>query len=79
MPATSRLTRKCQVTIPRDIRRALRIEPGALVHFALEDGRAVLRAAPESHTVSLRGMGRDVWARLGGADRFLRDERDSWS
>lgn len=79
MRAASRLTSKCQVTVPRDIRKALHLEPGNLVYFTVEGGQAVLRSAPESHTLALRGLGREVWRKLGGADRFLQDERDSWS
>lgn len=78
MRAASRLTSKCQVTVPREIRNRLRLSPGDLVHFSVEEGRAVLSGAPESHTAALKGMGREVWRRLGGADRFIDDERDSW-
>jgi AbrB family looped-hinge helix DNA binding protein len=78
MPISSRLTRKCQVTVPKEIRLALRLSPGNLVHFSIEGGKAVLRSAPESHTRALRGLGKDAWRSLGGADAFLRRERDSW-
>lgn len=37
-----RVTRKGQVTIPLEIRRALGIEPGAQVRFELDDGTARL-------------------------------------
>jgi bifunctional DNA-binding transcriptional regulator/antitoxin component of YhaV-PrlF toxin-antitoxin module len=79
MPLSSRLTSKCQVTVPREIRRALRLSPGNLVHFAIEGGKAFLSPAPESHTQALKGLGKDAWGALGGADRFLRRERDSWA
>jgi AbrB family looped-hinge helix DNA binding protein len=74
-----RLTSKCQVTVPKEIRKALRLSPGNLVHFAVEGGKAILRPAPESHTRALMGLGKDAWGALGGADRFLRGERDSWA
>lgn len=79
MPLSSRLTSKCQVTVPKEIRKALRLSPGNLVHFAIEGGKAVLRPAPESHARTLKGLGKNVWRELGGADRFLRRERDSWA
>jgi AbrB family looped-hinge helix DNA binding protein len=78
MPMSSRLTSKCQVTVPKEIRKALRLSPGNLVHFAIEGGKAVLRPAPDSHTRALKGLGKGVWRALGGADRFLRRERESW-
>jgi AbrB family looped-hinge helix DNA binding protein len=79
MPLSSRLTSKCQVTVPREIRKALRLSPGNLVYFAIEGGKAFLRPAPESHARALKGLGKEAWGALGGADRFLRQERDSWA
>ena len=79
MPLSSRLTSKCQVTVPKEIRKALRLSPGNLVHFAIEGGKAFLSPAPESHAQSLKGLGKEAWRGLGGADRFLRRERDSWA
>ena len=79
MPPSSRLTSKCQVTVPREIRKALHLSPGNLVYFSVEGGRAFLSPAPESHARALKGLGKDAWGALGGADRFLRRERDSWS
>jgi len=76
---SSRLTSKCQVTVPKEVRKALRLSPGNLVHFAIEGGKAFLSPAPESHALALKGLGRDAWRSLGGVDRFLRWERDSWA
>jgi AbrB family looped-hinge helix DNA binding protein len=78
MAKSSRLTRKCQVTVPKEIRRALRLKEGDTVYFAIEEGKAVLRPAPESFAKALRGLGKDAWRSLGGAERFLRRERESW-
>lgn len=38
-----RVTTKGQVTIPQEVRVALRIQPGDAVEFSLDKGRAVLR------------------------------------
>ncbi len=78
MAGSSRLTSKCQVTVPKGIRRVLRLKAGDMVHFSIEEGKAVLRPLPENHSRALKGLGRDAWRALGGADRFLGDERDSW-
>lgn len=40
MSESSRLTRKCQVTVPKGIRRALRLKAGDTVHFSIEEGVA---------------------------------------
>lgn len=78
MPQSSRLTKKCQVTVPKEIRRALRLKAGDVVYFSIESGKAVLRPSAESHARALKGLGKDAWRSLGGADRFLRGERESW-
>ncbi len=78
MGSSSRLTRKCQITVPREIRRILHLSPGDLVHFSAEEGKAVLRPVPESHAGALRGLGKALWRSQGGADAFLRKERESW-
>ncbi|MCL5885195.1 MAG: AbrB/MazE/SpoVT family DNA-binding domain-containing protein [Deltaproteobacteria bacterium] len=78
MPTAGKLTRKCQVTVPKEIRRALRLKAGDRVWFAVEGGKAVLRPSPDSMAQALKGLGKETWRELGGADRFLRAERDSW-
>ncbi len=45
MPNQSRLSSKGQVTIPVEIRKKLRLEPGDTVIYEIEDDRAVLRRA----------------------------------
>ena len=40
-----KLTIKHQVTIPRDVRRALGLKAGDHVSFAIEDGQAILTKA----------------------------------
>jgi len=38
----SRLTQKCQATIPAKIRKALGIKAGDVIAFEIEDGKAVI-------------------------------------
>lgn len=78
MGKTGRLTSKCQVTVPKEIRRTLRLKAGDAVYFSIEHGHAVLRPMPESHAERLKGLGKNVWRALGGADRFLKTEREAW-
>jgi antitoxin PrlF len=37
------ITRKGQITIPRDVREALGLTPGSQVEFVIESGRVILR------------------------------------
>ena len=45
MKKISRLSSKGQVTIPREIRTALHLEPGDLVVYEVKDDKAILRRA----------------------------------
>lgn len=47
MKKTSRLSSKGQVTIPREVRKALKLHPGDLVAYEVKAGKAILwRAEP---------------------------------
>ena len=41
----SRLTSKSQTTIPRRVRERLRLKPGDIVKYEIEDGRVILSKA----------------------------------
>lgn len=41
----SRLTSRCQVSIPTEVRRRLGLEPGAVLEWSEEDGKIIVRRA----------------------------------
>jgi antitoxin PrlF len=43
---TSKLTSKAQTTIPQPVRKALSVEEGDELAYAIEDGRVVITKAP---------------------------------
>ena len=50
MNNSSTISSKGQITVPREIRKRLGLEPGDRVEFVVEDGRTVLRPArPEAN------------------------------
>jgi len=50
------ISRKGQITIPKAIREALGLGPGARVRFELKEGYAVLRPEPRSRADALYGI-----------------------
>lgn len=54
--AASRLTRKYQATIPADVRRALRLKQGDVVHFEIDGDRVTLRRQRASDRAYLKGL-----------------------
>jgi len=75
----AKLTRKYQITIPADIRRRLGIHQGDSVVIDIEGDKAVLRPVHGGHVERMTGLGKDVWAKLGGGDAYLQLERASWN
>jgi len=75
----AKLTSKFQITIPADIRRRLGPHQGDAIVIDLEGDKAVLRPVHGGHVQRMSGLGKDVWARLGGGDAYLQLERDAWS
>jgi antitoxin PrlF len=45
MPASSKISSKGQVTLPREIRERLGLRTGDRVEFLVDDGRTVIRPA----------------------------------
>ncbi len=74
----AKLTSKFQITIPADIRRKLGLHQGDAVVIDLEGDKAMLRPVHGGHVQRMSGLGKDVWASLGGGDAYLQSERASW-
>lgn len=45
MAATAKITSKGQITLPKEVRRLLKVEAGAVVVFEKEDDKVVVRTA----------------------------------
>ena len=76
--ATARLSSRGQMVIPKEIRQALGLETGDTVFFVLEGDSARIFPHPKSYARYTRGLGKEMWAKLGGGEKFLREERASW-
>lgn len=46
--------------------------------YPLDDSSAMLVKEPRKTVATLRGLGKEVWQSLGGADRYIKQERASW-
>jgi|KBSMisStaDraftv2_1062788.scaffolds.fasta_scaffold1612114_1 AbrB family looped-hinge helix DNA binding protein len=75
--ATAKMTENYQLTIPAAVRNHLGLKPGDIVSLALEAGQIVLRCAQGRWTEGSRGLGAEMWKRVGGS-AAIEHERDSW-
>lgn len=75
------MSSKNQIVIPAMVRERLKLRKGDLLTlYAVDDSHALLlkHPAPGGYAESLRGLGKDVWKKLGGADKYIKGERRSW-
>lgn len=74
-----KLSKKYQVVIPKEIRLKLGLQAGSIISlYPLDDKRAVLVRQPKDYVAALEGLGAEVWRSLGGADKYIKEERASW-
>ena len=77
--ATTTLSKKYQVVIPKEIRKRMRLSVGATVTMhALDDGKAILVKHPTDPVKAMRGLGKGIWRALGGTEKYIKTERASW-
>ena len=65
------------MVLPKEARHALGLQAGDVV-LAIEGHSVRLVPRPASYAKYTRGLGKEAWAALGGADAFLAEERASW-
>lgn len=76
MANTVRLSSKYQIVIPQAAREALSLEAGDELLVLCKPDRVVIIPKPKNFTKRMAGLHREVWR--GGADAYLKDERENW-
>ncbi len=73
------LSQKYQIVVPRKVRDRLRLKAGAKIAIhPLDDMRAVIVKQPADYVKALKGLGKEVWEELGGAEKYIEEERSLW-
>lgn len=69
---TSRISSKGQVTIPKEIRELLKLEPGDLIAYEVEDGTVRLRPVEQLDIAFHAALSEtlDEWASLEDEEAF---------
>ncbi|MBA4349270.1 MAG: AbrB family transcriptional regulator [Thermodesulfovibrio sp.] len=77
MPITTKLGKKSQIVIPKEIRNIVGITEGDELIIEAVDDKIVLKQKPKSYSQKLRGLHKDVWKGIDPA-KYVRKERESW-
>lgn len=57
----------------------LKLKSGMAVHVTpIDDRHALITKEPTSHTNAMRGLGKDMWKKIGPAQTYIKNERSSW-
>ena len=76
---TAKLSQKYQIVVPKEVRKKMNLRVGERVSvYSVDENRAMLVRRPKSYADALEGLGKEVWDALGGADKYIREERASW-
>lgn len=76
---TTKLSKKYQIVVPREVREKMGLRVGESVGvYSVDEDRAVLVKHPMHYVQTMKGLGKEVWKKLGGASRYIKQERASW-
>jgi AbrB family looped-hinge helix DNA binding protein len=71
--ATTTLSSKNQIVIPREAREALRLKPGDQILVVVRGRRVILLQKPESYSAAIRGLAPNLYGK-----HHVKKERESW-
>ncbi len=75
---TAKLSGRYQMVLPKEARRALGVRAGDVVLVIVEGDSVRLVPRPASYAKYARGLGKEAWTALGGAEAFLAEEHAAW-
>ena len=74
---TTRVSKKSQIVIPKEIRETVGIIEGDELIVDVEGDRVILKVKPKNYTRKLRGLHKNVWKGIDPR-KYVRGERESW-
>ena len=77
MIITTKVSKKSQIVIPKQIRETANISEGDELIIDVEGDRVILRVKPKSYTKKLRGLHKHVWKGID-PKKYVKGERESW-
>lgn len=72
-----KIGKRAQVVIPKIVRQAVGITEGGSAILIVDQGQAILLGDPKKYGQRIRGLGKEIWSKVG-ANNYLQQERSSW-
>ncbi len=61
MFATTKVSKKCQIVIPKEVRKLIHISEGDELMVDVNGDRIILKVKPRSYKKRLRGLHKEIW------------------
>ncbi len=78
MGSIVKVSRKHQVVVPREARRALGVGAGDELVVEVEKGKVMIKARPRSYAKHMLGLHKNVWTGLK-TEEYVKKEREAWA
>ncbi len=75
---TAKLSTRGQVVLPKEVRERLDLKEGDTLFVEVEDSSIRLIPLPRDFAKRTRGLGQEMWQKVGGGEAYLKRERESW-
>jgi len=72
-----RVSKKYQIVIPKQARKALNINPGDNLIVSVRGRQILMRPKPKNYTEYMRGLHKEVWKDVK-ATKYIEEEREAW-
>lgn len=77
MLITTRVGKKSQIVIPKEIRKTVGISEGDELIVYVEGDRVILKVKPTNYSKRLKGLHKHVWKGID-PKKYVKGERESW-
>ena len=77
MSIITKVSKKSQIVIPKEIRKLIHLSEGDELMINVEGEKIILKVKPKSYTKRLKGLHKEVWKGID-PKKYIKGERDSW-
>ena len=77
MSIITKVSKKSQIVIPKEIRKLIHLSEGDELMVNVEGEKIILKVKPKSYTKRLKGLHKEVWKGID-PKKYIKGERDSW-